>query len=78
MGFKWGEAQETAFQTLKEKLTHSPLLIFPDFSKTFEIECDASEIGIGSVLMQDRRPIAYFSVKLGGATLNYATYDNEL
>lgn len=78
VGFKWGEAQETAFQCLKEKLTHSPLLILPDFTKTFEIECDASGIGIGAVLMQDRRPIAYFSEKLGGATLNYATYDKEL
>src|SRR5690606_17834769 len=78
VGFKWEQAQEEAFQILKGKLTQAPLLVLPDFSKTFEIECDASGVAIGAVLMQDRRPIAYFSEKLGGATLNYPTYDQEL
>ncbi|XP_048613357.1 uncharacterized protein LOC125587202 [Brassica napus] len=78
VGFKWEQAQEEAFQILKGKLTHAPLLTLPDFSKTFEIECDVSGVGIGAVLMQDRKLIAYFSEKLGGATLNYPTYDQEL
>ncbi|CAA7037680.1 unnamed protein product [Microthlaspi erraticum] len=78
VGFKWEKIQEDAFKSLKEKLTNAPVLILPDFLITFEIECDASGMGIGAVLMQDKKPIAFFSEKLGGATLNYPTYDKEL
>ena len=59
--FHWGEAQDESFDTLKDKLTHAPLLQLPNFGKTFELECDASRVGIGGVLMQDGKPIAYFS-----------------
>ena len=73
--FKWGEAQDKFFQALKDRLTSAPLLSLPDFGKTFEIECDASGVGIGGVLMQEGKPIAYFSEKLNGPTLNYSVYD---
>jgi len=71
VGFKWGEEQELAFVLLKEKLCSAHVLDLPDFTKAFEM-------GIGAVLMQDWRPITYFSEKLSGATLNYPTYDKEL
>src|SRR2546429_785845 len=77
-GFEWGKEQDEAFETLKKKLTTTPVLSLPNFDSTFEIECDASGIGIGAVLMQERKPIAYFSEKLNGAKLNYSTYDKEL
>jgi hypothetical protein len=76
--FKWGEAQQKAFEDLKTKLTTTPVLALPDFGKTFEIECDGSGIGIRGMLMQERRPIAYFSEKLSDPTLSYLVYDKEL
>ncbi|OMO89160.1 reverse transcriptase [Corchorus capsularis] len=76
--FKWGDEQQEAFETLKDKLTNAPLLVLPNFNNTFEIECDASGVGIGAVLMQGGKPVAYFSEKLNGPALNYPTYDKEL
>jgi hypothetical protein len=76
--FSWGTTQENAFTMLKDKLTHAPLLQLSDFNKTFELECDANGIGLGGVLLQDGKPIAYFSEKLSGPILNYSTYDKEL
>jgi len=72
-----GPAQDQAFDTLKARLTSAPLLQLPDFGKTFELECDASGVGIGGLLMQGGKPVAYFSEKLNGPTLNYSTYDKE-
>jgi hypothetical protein len=76
--FYWGATQEHSFNTLINKLTNAPLLQLPDFGKTFELECDASGIRIGGVLLQEGKPIAYFSEKWSGPSLNYSTYDKEL
>ncbi|RDX81989.1 Retrovirus-related Pol polyprotein from transposon 17.6, partial [Mucuna pruriens] len=61
-----------------ERLTQAPILALSNYSKSFKLECDASEVGIGVVLLQEGFPIAYFSEKLKAAHLNYSTYDREL
>ncbi|WMV24745.1 hypothetical protein MTR67_018130, partial [Solanum verrucosum] len=76
--FKWGEEQAKAFEALMSMLSSTSLFQLPDFDKMFEVECDASKVGIGAVLIKDQKHIAYFSEKLKGATLNYSTYDLEL
>ncbi|WVZ85277.1 hypothetical protein U9M48_032224 [Paspalum notatum var. saurae] len=76
--FKWGHDKDQSFHMLKTKLCEAPLLQLSDFGKTFEIECDASGIGIGGVLLQEGKPVAYFSKKLNGPHLNYSVYDKEL
>jgi len=66
------------FNLLKDKLCSTHILALPDFTRPFEVECDVSGIDIKDKLMQDRRPIMYFSKKLNGAALTYPTYDKEL
>nr|GEW34557.1 hypothetical protein [Tanacetum cinerariifolium] len=56
-GFKWGETKGAAFIALKGKLTHAPILGLPDFKDTFVIEADASDGGIGAVLLQKEQPL---------------------
>jgi hypothetical protein len=66
-----------SFNILKEKITKRPILVLPDFGKTFQVRCDASGVAIGVVLRQDNRPVAYFSEKLNETKRKYSTYDKE-
>ncbi|GJS17882.1 putative reverse transcriptase domain-containing protein [Tanacetum coccineum] len=76
--FDWGEEQEYAFQTLKDKLCNAPVLALPDGSEDFVVYCDASGIGLGCVLMQRGKLIAYASRQLKIHENNYTTHDLEL
>jgi hypothetical protein len=76
--FSWNEKYEEAFHTLRAHLTTAPVLAQPDNSKPFDIYCDASGIGLGCVLMQDNRVIAYASRALRTHEQNYPTHDLEL
>ncbi|GJY93726.1 putative reverse transcriptase domain-containing protein [Tanacetum coccineum] len=76
--FNWGEKEETAFQTLKQKLCSAPILALPEGSENFIVYCDASHKGLGAVLMQREKVIAYASRQLKIHEKNYTTHDLEL
>jgi hypothetical protein len=76
--FHWSEAAKQAFIKLKEALTTPPVLCLPDFSQQFVVECDASGIGLGTILSQNSRPVAYFSEALKGSALALSTYEKEM
>jgi hypothetical protein len=78
----WGEAQDAAFQTLKQALINAHILSPPDFTKPFTVRCDASDFAIGAVLAQgegdSERVVAYESRKLAPAEINYLVHEKEL
>ncbi|WVZ49776.1 LOW QUALITY PROTEIN: hypothetical protein U9M48_001105 [Paspalum notatum var. saurae] len=75
--FQWGPLQTQAFHRLKTVMTTPPVLALPDFDKPFTLEADALGFGIGAVLMQKGKPIAYFSKTLGPRAAAASTYDKE-
>ncbi|KAI3819778.1 hypothetical protein L1987_13628 [Smallanthus sonchifolius] len=76
--YEWGPKQEEVFQTLKQKLCNAPILTLPDGSDDLVVYCDASNQGLGCVLMQRGKVIAYASRQLKIHEKNYTTHDIEL
>jgi len=76
--FQWSDACEQSFQELKKRLTTAPVLTLPTGSGGFTVYCDASRVGLGCVLMQNGKVIAYASRQLKNHEKNYPTHDLEL
>jgi len=75
--FRWSKGATKAFEEIKQKMVETHILRVLNFSKVFEVACDASGIGIGGVLSQEDHPIACFSEKLNATKLRYSTYVQE-
>ena len=70
--FEWNSSQEAAFTKIKKILTSDPILKYFDVNKEVTISCDASQSGLGSVLLQDNKPVAYASRSMTDAETRYA------
>jgi hypothetical protein len=73
--YNWSQKCEDAFHALRQHLTIAPVLAQPDNTKPFEVYCDASDTGLGCILMQDNKVIAYASRALRPHEQNYPTHD---
>ena len=75
--FSWSPEAQLAFDKLKEAMVTTPVLALPNFAEPFEVETDASDVGIGAVLMQKGQPIAFLSKALGDSHKHMSIYEKE-
>jgi hypothetical protein len=75
--FLWGEDQQKAFEKLKLAMTKAPILALPDYKQPFILEANACGYGLGAVIMQNHRPIAFMSKAIGSKAAAMSTYDKE-
>ena len=83
--WRWGESEQASFNKLKELITSTPVLVFPDDSLSYHLEADSSDAAIGAVLSQQTspenggkwHPIAFFSKSLSPVERNYEIHDKE-
>lgn len=76
--YQWSEEVKKTFQQLKQAFITAPILALPNMKKPFTIETDASQAGIGAVLMQDQHPRAFISKMLSPKNKRLSVYDKEL
>ena len=76
--FTWTDKCEESFQELKWMLTSTPILVIPGVGKPFEVYYDASHLGLGCMLMQEKKVVAYALRQLKVHERNYPTHDLKL
>lgn len=76
--FDWCKSSQKAFEELKKRMMNAPVLALPDFSSTFGVESDASGYGLGAVLLQNKKPLAYFRYGLTAREQIKPIYEREL
>jgi hypothetical protein len=76
--YTWGEEQQKAFDDIKQKVSQETLLAFPDFEEKYHVYTDASNKQLGAVIVQEGKPLAFYSRKLNSAQTRYTTGEQEL
>ena len=76
--YVWGDKEQKAFKDIKAIMSWETLLAFLDFAKDFHVYTDSSDYQLGAVIMQDDRPLAFYSRKLNSAQKRYTTGKQEL
>ena len=76
--WKWSDAEQNAFDTMKRIMARETILAYPNFDKPFEIHTDASAYQLGAYISQNGKPIAFYSRKLTPTQMRYTTTEREL
>jgi hypothetical protein len=78
LNWKWGEEQQKAFKKAKDMLSKEGRLSYPDFPKPFDLYTDANDLQLGATLVQEGKPLGFYTRKLNSAQMNYTVGEKEL